>query len=361
MTASTTRRNAARLHTLRGYDVQQTETAREFDDLAGLAAEICGAPIGLVSLVEETRQVFIGVHGLHLRSTPIEQSICVQVMFDAGTTVIEDTRADPRTDANPLCVSGPRPLLFYAGAPLKAPNGQPLGTLCVLDERPRQLSESQRRHLEILADQVMAQLNLRRTLRRAEILRREVDHRVKNSLQSVASLARLQARRVHSDEAREVLDVVGRRIATVAALNSELYKTSRSERVELAPFLSTVTDLIRESAPDGVTVSLGVDPVSVGAGAAGALAIVVNEFATNAFKHAFPDDRPGTVTITARQVAPGEMVLTCADDGVGMPRDAPPSEGLGMTIIRSAIEQLEGEERSPTPVAGHAIEIAFSL
>ena len=351
-------RDARRIQTLRSYSVLDTESEAAFDEIVSLVASICDKPVALISLVDEERQWFKAELGFGRRETPLDQSICAKVMFADDVVIIKDTLLDPRSRDNPLCTGMPH-MRFYAGAPLTAPNGEILGTLCVLDDKPGDLTQLQRDTLVVLANQVMAQLNLRRALRRADILRREVDHRVKNSLQTVSSLARMQAKRVSGAEAREALEVVGRRIETVAALNSELYRSESVEQIALQPFLETVVSLISDGGPDNVKLGLKVDDVSVTSAAAGSIAIIVNEFATNSFKHAFPDGQTGTIEFTGRQIRPGQFQLVCADDGIGVDQEAT-DNGLGMTIISSAVDQLDGrmERRAGT---GYVLDIRFPL
>jgi PAS domain S-box-containing protein len=157
---------ARRLDALREYAILDTPPEQAFDDIVQLAAEICDAPIALVSLVEADRQWFKAVVGLDLRQTPIEQSVCARILDETGVVVVPDTRADPRLLDNSL-VTGTPGLRFYAGAVLATENDVPLGTLCVLDYRPRAegLSDRQRAALAKLGRQVMAQMELRKIAR----------------------------------------------------------------------------------------------------------------------------------------------------------------------------------------------------
>jgi len=154
-----------RLAALASYRIVDTPADPAFDAVAQLAAQICRAPIALISLVEETRQWFKARIGLDADATPRDVSICGQAILQRGLFVVPDTAADPRFSANPL-VAGPPHLRFYAGALLETREGLPLGTVCVLDHRPRPegLSEDQAFSLQALARQVMAQLELRKAL-----------------------------------------------------------------------------------------------------------------------------------------------------------------------------------------------------
>ncbi len=352
----------ARRAALRSYGLTRDTDLASLREIVDLAVAICDMPMGNVSLIDEQFQWFVVRAGTERSELPLEDTICARVIAaDApeGVVVIEDTHRDPRLETAAACQEA-EGIRFYAAAPLLTPQGRVIGTLSVADIRPRRLTDGQRKLLSVLSRQVMAQLDLRRLLRRADVMRREVDHRVKNSLQSVSSLTRLQARRVTSDEARDALEVVSRRIDTIAALNSELYRAGNERKLALRAFLESVTHLIRASAPENVAISLSMDDVNISAGHAGSLAIIVNEFATNSFKHAFPDGRGGRIELTGRQEHPGQFRMTCRDDGVGV-GSAPPEGGLGLSIIDSAVESLGGEKTFLEHEAGFGMDIVFAI
>lgn len=346
----------ARRSTLRSYGLSRDSDMTSLREIVVLAMRMCGVDQGNISLFDEQRQWFIVREGMDIEELPIDETICTRVISDAGVTVVEDTHADPRTADLKMCKDGT--VRFYAAAPLMTGNGRVFGTLTIMDRTPRSLTKDQASMLAVLSRQVVAQLELRRALRRADVMRREVDHRVKNSLQSVASLTRLQSRRVETPEAREALEVVSRRIDTVAALNSELYRTGTDRKIGLKSFLCSVVDLIRASAPERVSISLDCADVNISAQHGGSLAIVINEFTTNSFKHAFPDDREGHIEIVGRQTEPGTFCLTCRDDGVGATN---PGAGLGLAIIDSAVESLSGEIERHTEGPGYAITVEFGI
>ncbi|MFC0386004.1 PAS domain-containing protein [Muricoccus vinaceus] len=165
---------ADRLAALDRYAILDTPPERDFDDLARMAASLLGAPIAAVNLIAETRQWFKAELGMGVREMPLDNSICARVLLQPGELVIPDLRDDSRFECNPLVTSGPG-LRFYAGELLTTPDGLPLGTLCVLDTKPRPdgLTTEQRFVLRTLARQVMSQLSLRRSLAEQERLRAE--------------------------------------------------------------------------------------------------------------------------------------------------------------------------------------------
>ncbi|MCW2606085.1 MAG: diguanylate phosphodiesterase [Frankiales bacterium] len=157
---------AARLAVLRSYGVLDTPREARFDELTRLAAELCGTPRALISLVDEDRQWFKSAYGTDDVSTPRDLAFCAHALLRPDEMlVVDDATLDPRFRDNPL-VTGAPGLRAYAGTPLVGADGQPLGTLCVLDTEPRRLGDRQLAALQTLGRQVVAQLDLDRTERR---------------------------------------------------------------------------------------------------------------------------------------------------------------------------------------------------
>jgi GAF domain-containing protein len=152
-----------RLEALRGYRVLDTPEEQAYDDLTLLASHICQTPIAMVSLVDTDRQWFKSRVGIAMTETPRDMAFCAHAIAGTETLVVPDALHDQRFAFNPLVVGDPQ-IRFYAGTPLRAPSGHALGTLCVIDRVPHQMTEPQRAALEALSRQVMAQLELRRQL-----------------------------------------------------------------------------------------------------------------------------------------------------------------------------------------------------
>lgn len=153
-----------RLEVLWKYDVLDTPPEKGLDDLTGLAAYVAQTPIALISLVDEARQWFKSRIGLKLTETTREISFCTHAILQPDVMVVPDAQKDPRFGSNPL-VTGEPFIRFYAGVPLVTPDGHAIGTLCVIDHRPRELNEDQIEALRKLARVVMSHLELRRQLR----------------------------------------------------------------------------------------------------------------------------------------------------------------------------------------------------
>jgi hypothetical protein len=156
-------RDEDRLAALREYGILDTPGEQDFDDLVRLVAHVCQTPVAVINFIDRDRQWFKSEVGLGVRETPLDASICAHAILEREVLVVPDTQEDERFKNNPLVVGEPY-LRFYAGALLKAEDGHALGTLCVLDHRPRDLTDGQQEALRALARQVMSQLELRRAL-----------------------------------------------------------------------------------------------------------------------------------------------------------------------------------------------------
>ncbi|MEP3374620.1 MAG: ATP-binding protein [Maribacter dokdonensis] len=151
-----------RLALLDSYSILDTLPEKDYDNLTQLAAEICQTPISLITLLDDKRQWFKSHYGLETSETPIEDAFCAHaITSDEPIFTTEDAREDSRFQNNPLVTGDPN-IVFYAGIPLKNANGLPLGTLCVIDNKPRKLTQSQKESLNILSEQVINLLELRK-------------------------------------------------------------------------------------------------------------------------------------------------------------------------------------------------------
>lgn len=153
-----------RLKALESYNILDTLSEREFDDLTELSSVICGTPIALVSLVDRNRQWFKSKKGLDVSETHRDHSFCAHAIENPSEIMeIEDAKKDVRFMNNPL-VTGQPNIAFYAGVPLVNEDGFAIGSLCVIDSVTRKLTEIQRSALKILAKQVMDKMELRRKI-----------------------------------------------------------------------------------------------------------------------------------------------------------------------------------------------------
>jgi len=189
--ASTVWKEADRLAALERYCILDTSPEQAFDEVVKLASQLLDVPIVAVNMIAEGRQWFKSEIGLGVREMPLDDSICKIAILQQDRMVVPDTLEDPRFACNPLVSGGPG-LRFYAGELLTTPDGFPLGTLCVLDTKPRPegLTPLQQFTLKTLAQQVLAQLELRKLVHEQNLLLAEKQH-IETALRSEQERSRI--------------------------------------------------------------------------------------------------------------------------------------------------------------------------
>lgn len=164
-----------RLNALATYNLLDTPAEDIYDDVTRMASEICRTPISSISLVDADRQWFKSSQGLKVNQTPREYSFCAHAILSPDEIfVVPDARLDDRFSDNPLTTGVPN-VVFYAGVPLTANDGHALGSLCVIDSRPRTLTENQLLALKSLGRLVNTQFELRKIKAERDQLQLELD------------------------------------------------------------------------------------------------------------------------------------------------------------------------------------------
>jgi GAF domain-containing protein len=171
---------SARLQSLNEHELLDTLPEAVYDDITKIASEITQAPIALITLVDDDRQWFKSKQGMVARETPREYSFCAHAIVAPDEVfIVPDARIDERFHDNPQVIGDPS-IVFYAGVPVKDTEGNAMGTLCIIDKQPRELSEQQIESLKALAKLVNAHFELRKT-------RMDLD-KAQDDLQMVQSL-----------------------------------------------------------------------------------------------------------------------------------------------------------------------------
>ena len=164
MTAETPANEQERIETLKKYQLLDTPPDGTFDRITALAAMIFKVPIAIISLVDTDRIWFKSQYGLDVKQINRDPGLCASAILSNDLYIIESAKDDPRSLANPL-VAGEFGLRFYAAAPLHTEENHNLGTLCLLDQKPRAFSKEEREMLKHLGDIVMDEMNLRLAVR----------------------------------------------------------------------------------------------------------------------------------------------------------------------------------------------------
>jgi two-component sensor histidine kinase len=330
---------AERMKAVRRYDILDSPPDGAFDRITALVARRFGVPIAIISVVDEDRIWFKSHHGLPVQQIDREPGLCASAILDGAPYLIEDAKVDPRSLANPL-VAGDFGLRFYAAVPLTTSDGHNLGTLCIIDKEPRIFGEDQVEDLKDFATIVMDQLELglsaRTAVSKANLMAKEIDHRVMNSLQFVSGLLSLQSKSPGAEQAAVHLKLAANRVAAVAQVHRHFY-ADVTDQVSCNAFLERLcADLA--AILDREIVVTG-DEGMIPATSIQAIGLIANELVTNAAKHG-----AGKIDVAFRSSADLNELIVC-DEGVGLVDGFNPqadSAGLGMRVITTLAKQLGG-------------------
>ncbi|WP_127506901.1 GAF domain-containing sensor histidine kinase [Actinoplanes solisilvae] len=362
-----------RLAVLRAYGVLDTPAESDFDDIAVLAAQLCGTPIAAVTLVDEHRQWFKARVGLDICETAREDSFCARAMLSDEVMQVPDARVDPRFANNPL-VTGHPGIVFYAGAPLVTSSGQVLGSLCVIDRETRVLTPAECQGLRTLARHVVAQLELRQyargldaaneRLRDADKLKDEfisrVTHELRTPLTSINGyLEMLADDDLDPGAGPEFLRRIRRNSDRLMALVEDMLLAARAghddlrlnKRVLDLAELSRAAVVRNGDLADGRGLEIVADarePVVVEADEA-RLVQVVERLVLNAVKFT----PTGSITVSAA-VHGDRAVLVVRDTGIGM-------SVLDSERVLAPFRRAATAERAEVQGAGLGLSIAKAI
>ena len=367
-----------RLAALDRYQILDTPREAEFDDVTKLVSEICDTPIAVVNLITRGRQWFKSEVGLGVRETPLDSSICAHAILQEGLVVVPDTTKDSRFADNPLVTGDPR-LRFYAGSLLQTPDGFSIGTLCVLDTEPRELTEHQAAALETLSRHVMNLFELRRTTRRQIELNRQVEamleghkrvlamvsHDIRGPLGTIAMGSEMLMRQAPAGTHNVTAERISRAAKRAAKLADDLIDVEGLARGSLAlervptPLSAVIDDVVDQYQPAAQRAGVELDarvvrPLAPVSGDAARLAQVLSNLISNAITHT-----PAGGTVRVEACSDGAaVVMSVRDSGPGVPAEfadkvfepfwrgredaSTKGLGLGLSIVQELVHAHEG-------------------
>jgi signal transduction histidine kinase len=373
-----------RIHALNQYQIMDTEDEECFKDLVQLAANIFNVPISIISLLDDSRSWFKSAHGV-ARGEQVERkySICSHAILQPDVLIVEDTSLDARFAQNPI-VTGDLNVRFYAGAPLKTHDGHHLGTLCILDSIPRKLDPSQIEALRILAHQVMAHLELRKSHRAIEESNaklREISankdkffsiiaHDLRAPFHGILGFSEVLETEIEDLDEKGIRDIAGYLRSTAHAtfrLLENLLQWAMSEGgaiiyrpldVQIEQVFQTVFEVLGAMAQrKNVVLHNDADPKLTVYVDLNMMTSVLQNLTSNAIKFTRSG---GHVYLSAKKVD-NEIHITVRDTGIGMPEeqireffmrqqprsnkgtDGEKGTGLGLLLCRQFVEKNNGK------------------
>lgn len=383
---------------LHRLEVLDSDAEAEFDALTQAASLVCQAPISLISLVDAHRQWFKSRQGLETPETPRDLAFCAHAILDGDVFEVPDTTRDLRFHDNPLVTQAPD-IRFYAGVPLTLGDGSRVGTLCVIDRVPRQLTAQQReilRHLGLAAAHALEGRRARRLERQlaeasaaaqAEVRRFRDEfvaaaaHELRTPMTSLMGFADLLLTRHYTpEEQRQNLERIQRQTAHLLALTQDMLDLASLDArgglelarvpLDVVPWLRQVLqDYAPPEGRDAPRLQLLADPAPLQADPVRLRQVVLN-LLSNAYKYS---PNGGPVQVSLGRTA-DSVVLTVRDQGLGMTPEQLarvterfyradrsseiPGTGLGMSIVQDLVRLHGGQlDIASTPGAGTTVTV----
>ncbi|MDI1257035.1 MAG: ATP-binding protein [Flavobacterium sp.] len=237
-----------RLKALKEYSILDTLPEEEYDDITRLASQICGTSISTITLIDEKRQWFKSKVGLTSSESNRKDAFCAHAIIDPDDIfTIKDSRLDERFHDNPLVVGEPH-VIFYTGVPLVSPDGFALGTLCVIDDKPKELDAEQLATLKALSNQVVSLFELRKSKMLLEKFTKDLEtrnlelekfanvaaHDIKSPLNNISSLTQILLSDYSDkldDEAKMLMEMLDVSSNTLRNLVDGILEHSKSDAV----------------------------------------------------------------------------------------------------------------------------------
>ncbi|HWZ04489.1 MAG TPA: GAF domain-containing sensor histidine kinase [Mucilaginibacter sp.] len=387
----------SRLAALKSYNILDTGEEKDFDDLTVLASAICQTPIALISLIDDKRQWFKSRMGIAQRETPIELSICATaIASDLDIMIVEDARQDERFAKNPL-VTGDTRMTFYAGVPLVNDDGFALGSLCVIDQHKKKLTDEQTAALKIIARQVVDKLELRKKAIELEKIHQELidsnlfiqkfaamaAHDIKNPMTSIlltAQALKMRLQKLEDKSCERLIDLNITSTKCLMALLDDMIAYSKSpsllltqkQTVNLLEILRKVTSMI--NVPDNFTIKLPTENRQLNISSVAIEQIFIN-LLTNAIR--YNDKEQGIINIRFSE-DDDNYHFEVEDNGIGIAREYhekifnnnftlkvsdrynKKGSGIGLSTVKELIKALNGTIKLQS-IPGKGSTFNFSL
>lgn len=366
---------------LHSYAILDTLPEKEYDEITALASMICDTPMSLVSLIDENRQWFKSNYGLDTRETPREYAFCAHAITKKDEMlIVNDARTDERFKDNPLVQGNPN-LVFYAGMPLVNPEGLPLGTLCVLDIKPKQLTEAQQTALKYLSNQLMTLLELRKNnillhqnnrkvIARNKILKNFVSiaaHDIKSPMNNVLSLSEMLLTDYGNTldaDGLELVEHIHTSVQHSTNLIDGILKYSKdingvledTQSIHLQSFLNGLKKLMVTG--DHIQMEIEVDPNLQALMNKTALHQILSNLVTNSIKYTHEDIVTINIQVTDEHT---QLKFSVKDNGPGIPskdkkrifkpfatttnkdRNGFYGTGIGLATVKNLVQSLGGK------------------
>jgi len=381
-----------RLEALESYQIMDSLPEEDFDELTKMASQICGTPIALITLVDNSRQWFKSKLGIDVQQTPRAHAFCAHTIIDpSGVMVVSNAKEDQRFAENPLVTGDPN-IAFYAGISLLTPEGMPMGSLCVIDTIPRTLDEQQLWSLKVLGKQVIAQMELRKKLLLlCETNNRLVEtnqfmqqfataaaHDIKNPLSTISMSSELLVRHLNNSGDQKGIKLASTSLNSAKTLGKLINDmldysirpeilTVQHETIELDGFLHKTVAML--SIPENVQISYPEKKIRINTSAIALQQIMIN-LLTNSIRY---NDKQICLIQIDCVIDDDIAKITVSDNGMGIRKEelerifqrnvtlntsdrfAQSGTGIGLATVKLLVEKLGGEiSVQSTPGIGSA-------
>ncbi|MEO9211275.1 MAG: GAF domain-containing sensor histidine kinase [Ginsengibacter sp.] len=370
----TTEKEKERILSLQKYNILDTPPDGSFDRITRLAAQLLDVPIAIVTLVDTDRIWFKSRYGLDVQQIPRDPGLCASAILGDDFYEVNDAPSDPRTLANPL-VASEFGLRFYAAVPLKVKEGYNLGTLCVIDKKPRKLLQKDIEILKYLSDILIDQMELRLAARMAIFQQNNVlsiaAHDLKTPLTLISAWAELaKISKQDPDLVEERCNEISRAAGKLNTMVNDLLEKARKEagdvqlRLNKVEFSKLVEQVVKTNEVlaknKNITLETNLIDYPVINGDNDRLIEIVDNLINNAIKYSPPGKRISTSIHEKDKFA----ILEVSDEGQGLndedkksifqrfaklssiPTGGESSTGLGLSIVKSLVEAHNGEVRA---------------